>query len=94
MADKAQQKHRTNRVFKSLHKPLTYLGVSCRNTFRAVSQSCRFGIDSLRFSQTTDRATKTLADVGVIASDCHGLQSIRTQPMSHIIVEHCSLFVN
>jgi type IV secretory pathway TrbD component len=22
-----QQKHRTNRVFKSLHKPLTYLGV-------------------------------------------------------------------
>jgi hypothetical protein len=27
MADKAQQKHRTNRVFKSLHKPLTYLGV-------------------------------------------------------------------
>src|SRR3977135_2559909 len=27
MSDKAQQKHRTNRVFKSLHKPLTYLGV-------------------------------------------------------------------
>jgi hypothetical protein len=27
MADKAHQKHRTNRVFKSLHKPLTYLGV-------------------------------------------------------------------
>ncbi len=27
MADKAQQKHRTNRVFKSLHKPFTYLGV-------------------------------------------------------------------
>jgi type IV secretory pathway TrbD component len=27
MADKTQQKHRTNRVFKSLHKPLTYLGV-------------------------------------------------------------------
>ena len=27
MQDKAQQKHRTNRVFKSLHKPLTYLGV-------------------------------------------------------------------
>ncbi len=27
MPDKAQQKHRTNRVFKSLHKPLTYLGV-------------------------------------------------------------------
>jgi hypothetical protein len=26
MADKTQ-KHRTNRVFKSLHKPLTYLGV-------------------------------------------------------------------
>jgi hypothetical protein len=26
MADKAHQKHRTNRVFKSLHKPLTYLG--------------------------------------------------------------------
>jgi hypothetical protein len=24
MPDKAQQKHRTNRVFKSLHKPLTY----------------------------------------------------------------------
>src|SRR5260370_28798282 len=27
MPDKPQQKHRTNRVFKSLHKPLTYLGV-------------------------------------------------------------------
>ena len=27
MPEKAQQKHRTNRVFKSLHKPLTYLGV-------------------------------------------------------------------
>ena len=27
MPDNAQQKHRTNRVFKSLHKPLTYLGV-------------------------------------------------------------------
>jgi hypothetical protein len=27
MPDKAQQKRRTNRVFKSLHKPLTYLGV-------------------------------------------------------------------
>src|SRR5208282_1983883 len=27
MPNKAQQKHRTNRVFKSLHKPLTYLGV-------------------------------------------------------------------
>src|ERR1700723_2619081 len=27
MPDKAQQRHRTNRVFKSLHKPLTYLGV-------------------------------------------------------------------
>jgi hypothetical protein len=27
MTDKAQQKRRTNRVFKSLHKPLTYLGV-------------------------------------------------------------------
>src|SRR6266853_528356 len=27
MPDKTQQKHRTNRVFKSLHKPLTYLGV-------------------------------------------------------------------
>jgi hypothetical protein len=27
MSDKPQQKHRTNRVFKSLHKPLTYLGV-------------------------------------------------------------------
>jgi hypothetical protein len=27
MPDEAQQKHRTNRVFKSLHKPLTYLGV-------------------------------------------------------------------
>ena len=27
MADKAHQKDRTNRVFKSLHKPLTYLGV-------------------------------------------------------------------
>jgi type IV secretory pathway TrbD component len=27
MSDKPQQKQRTNRVFKSLHKPLTYLGV-------------------------------------------------------------------
>jgi type IV secretory pathway TrbD component len=27
MPDKTQQKHRTNRVFKSLHKPLSYLGV-------------------------------------------------------------------
>jgi type IV secretory pathway TrbD component len=27
MPDKTQQTHRTNRVFKSLHKPLTYLGV-------------------------------------------------------------------
>ena len=27
MPDKSQQKHRANRVFKSLHKPLTYLGV-------------------------------------------------------------------
>ena len=27
MPDNTEQKHRTNRVFKSLHKPLTYLGV-------------------------------------------------------------------
>jgi type IV secretory pathway TrbD component len=27
MSDKPQQTQRTNRVFKSLHKPLTYLGV-------------------------------------------------------------------
>ena len=27
MPDNKQQKQRTNRVFKSLHKPLTYLGV-------------------------------------------------------------------
>ena len=27
MPEKQQQSHRTNRVFKSLHKPLTYLGV-------------------------------------------------------------------
>jgi hypothetical protein len=27
MTDKTQRKRRTNRVFKSLHKPLTYLGV-------------------------------------------------------------------
>jgi hypothetical protein len=27
MLDKTQERHRTNRVFKSLHKPLTYLGV-------------------------------------------------------------------
>src|SRR6201981_2353016 len=27
MSDKPHQTHRTNRVFKSLHKPLTYLGV-------------------------------------------------------------------
>ena len=27
MPDKTHQKRRTNRVFKSLHKPLTYMGV-------------------------------------------------------------------
>jgi hypothetical protein len=27
MPEQPRQKHRTNRVFKSLHKPLTYLGV-------------------------------------------------------------------
>ena len=27
MPDKPQQQRRTNKVFKSLHKPLTYLGV-------------------------------------------------------------------
>jgi type IV secretory pathway TrbD component len=27
MSDKSQQRHRTSRVFNSLHKPLTYLGV-------------------------------------------------------------------
>ena len=27
MPNNTEQKHRTNRVFKSLHKPLTYLGV-------------------------------------------------------------------
>ena len=27
MSDKQPQEHRTNRVFKSLHKPLTYMGV-------------------------------------------------------------------
>ncbi|MGA7220881.1 MAG: hypothetical protein WBX38_21380 [Candidatus Sulfotelmatobacter sp.] len=27
MPEQPPQKHRTNRVFKSLHKPLTYLGV-------------------------------------------------------------------
>jgi type IV secretory pathway TrbD component len=27
MQDKPQHKHRTNRVFKSLHKPLTYMGI-------------------------------------------------------------------
>jgi hypothetical protein len=27
MPDRPQPEHRTNRVFKSLHKPLTYLGV-------------------------------------------------------------------
>jgi hypothetical protein len=27
MAEQSQQKGRTNRFFKSLHKPLTYLGV-------------------------------------------------------------------
>ena len=27
MAEREQQKRRTNRVFKSLHKPLTYLGI-------------------------------------------------------------------
>jgi hypothetical protein len=39
MTDKAQQKRRTNRVFKSLHKPLTYLGVE-RTLFYFV---CAFG---------------------------------------------------
>ena len=27
MPNNTDQKHRTNRVFKSMHKPLTYLGV-------------------------------------------------------------------
>ena len=37
MPDKAQQKHRTNRVFKSLHKPLTYLGaVGAFNLFNSI----------------------------------------------------------
>ena len=27
MSDNAQRKQRTNQIFKSLHKPLTYLGV-------------------------------------------------------------------
>jgi type IV secretory pathway TrbD component len=27
MPNNTEQKHRTNRVFKSMHKPLTYLGV-------------------------------------------------------------------
>ncbi len=30
MLDKTQQRRRTNRVFKSLHKPLAYLGVERR----------------------------------------------------------------
>jgi type IV secretory pathway TrbD component len=36
MPDKARQGHRTNRVFKSLHKPLTYMGVE-RTLFYLVS---------------------------------------------------------
>ena len=36
MPDKPPQKHRTNRVFKSLPKPLTYLGVE-RTLFYFVS---------------------------------------------------------
>jgi type IV secretory pathway TrbD component len=36
MPDKTQHRHRTNRVFKSLHKPLTYMGVE-RTLFYLVS---------------------------------------------------------
>jgi len=36
MADRKPQPRRTNRVFKSLHKPLTYLGVE-RGVFYLVS---------------------------------------------------------
>ena len=38
MPDKPHQKQRTNRVFKSLHKPLTYLGVE-RRIFYFISVS-------------------------------------------------------
>jgi hypothetical protein len=47
MPDKAQKKHRTNRVFKSLHKPLTYLGVErtlfyfvCVSAVGAFTRTC------------------------------------------------------
>lgn len=36
MSNEGKQQHRTNRVFKSLHKPLTYLGVE-RTLFYFVS---------------------------------------------------------
>jgi hypothetical protein len=48
MPDKPQQKHRTNRVFKSLHKPLTYLGVE-RTLFYFVYVSVRGRLQPLQF---------------------------------------------
>jgi len=48
MADNTQQKHRTNRVFKSLHKPLTYLGVE-RTLFLLRLCWRRWGLQSLQF---------------------------------------------
>jgi hypothetical protein len=43
MTDKTRQ-HRTNRVFKSLHKPLTYLGVE-RTLFSECSSAKEITID-------------------------------------------------
>ena len=46
MADAQQQKARSNRVFKSLHKPLTYLGVE-RTLFYLVCVAARRRLQSL-----------------------------------------------
>ena len=48
MPDKPEQQRRTNRVFKSLHKPLTYLGVE-RTLFGIRLCRCRGSLQSLQF---------------------------------------------
>ena len=45
MAERQQQKRRTNRVFKSLHKPLTYLGIERTLFYYQCLQRPRAGPD-------------------------------------------------
>ena len=53
MPDKPQQKQRTNRVFKSLHKPLTYLGVNARCSTSFVLAQWGPSISSIPSSQVS-----------------------------------------